>query len=695
MMKLVRICNPSRARSIRINISTVFLFSMAVVVFLTAVFQANSVQAQQLPSMSTQHIATPVYMKTIPDYSNALIILIEQNPSQSFSVSWSGMSSALRTMATINLIPKEVRNSVDFVQNNLRTFLPQTNFTSMIEGQLRTQVAQMTKAMVRTVRMQYGLPDSGCFGNILNTLGRKDLRVSDDIYRVFIDTYGESGLANCLREMALPYYDHVEVLTDRGASFQSFRDALVNLDRKGYTIDVLMDVHGCGQNISMNNARCGSPGLCFYNSSNPSNPDRRNALQLKNFLAHNGGKPFKLNAIYMVSCWGSEYNQVWSTISGSTTASGGPTFNGPSQRNYYVLLSPLVFLDAFTRREMTLKPAADLAYNVEKTLLNGIRFTAEVDLRADLNRLLPIRYVAPKPCGVTLPVVGWVGLKTRIDYRGNKDYCTGQVGTQKFDFQKSCPVGYTMVAQKGSDKCKQDILGPLRDQAHWKFDLGPSYGAAVDKALATQYGAVNRLPVDNRASSQRILLGDRNTRPANVCRKTGGNYCFGAVGNKCSGLPIPAPQGVLWGCIGNHCVINAGSFEHDVCCDQHKGKDGKWCGDLESAEGKYCRKEWDKAQHRTLSRLSWKRRVDTCEKTEKKPGEEKVTVNHEMYCAPAGTIVAQDDAVACCNKKVRGFNYNNREDQSRAKAQGVILPPELAKILPPGIPPFYIPAVCE
>jgi hypothetical protein len=84
-----------------------------------------------------------------------------------------------------------------------------------------------------------------------------------------MDTYGESGLANCLRESALPYYDHVEVLTDQGASFQSFRDTLLRLHRCGFTIDVLMDGHGCGQNVSMNNKSCGTPGLCFYNPSNP------------------------------------------------------------------------------------------------------------------------------------------------------------------------------------------------------------------------------------------------------------------------------------------------------------------------------------------------------------------------------------------------------------------------------------------
>jgi len=244
----------------------------------------------------------------------------------------------------------------------------------------------------------------------------------------------------------------------------------------------------------------------------------------------------------------------------------------------------LVFLDAFTRREMTLKSAADQAYDVEKTLLNGISFPIKVDLRADLNRLLPIRYVAPNPCGVTLPAVGWVGLSTKIDYRGNKDFCIGQVGPQKFEFQKSCPVGYSIVTQNGGDKCKQDILGPLRDQAHWQFDLGPSWGTAMDIALGTKYGDDKKKPVDNKASSKRVQQTSTwPVRQALVCRGSEKNLCFGAAGEMCGGIPIPGlPQGEHWGCTGTQCVINAGSFKHDECCfklnKEGRKKEGTACG---------------------------------------------------------------------------------------------------------------------
>jgi len=344
------------------------------------------------------------------------------------------------------------------------------------------------------------------------------------------------------------------------------------------------------------------------------------------------------------------------------------------------LLSPLVFLDAFTRREMTLQSAAQHAYDVEKILLNGISFPVKIDLRADLNRLLPIRYVAPNPCGVTLPAVGWVGLSTKIDYRGNKDYCIGQVGPQKFEFQKSCPVGYTMVVQKGDDKCKQDILGPLREQAHWEFDLGPSWSSAMDIALGTKYGDDKKKPVDNKASSKRVHQTSTGPVPqALVCRGIEKNLCFGAIGQMCGGIPIPGvPQGEYWGCTGTQCVINAGSYKHDECCfklnKEGRKKEATMCGTLAGTE---CNVEWLWAVHRTTHRLSWKRWVDTCyDNTSGK-------VEHHYYCAPAGTIVGMIDAFACCSKKVRVYNPTNLQDQRRSRAQGV------------NMDGSFVPAVCE
>ena len=677
-MKPAPIYYPSPPDSNQINISKVFLLTMALLVFLTMIVQANSVQAQQFPSVSTPRIATPASPQElkVPDGAkNALVIVVEENTEQSFSVTWSGMSDAMRNMVIKNLLPKEVRTTIETINNTLRTVIPQVNIMSVAEEQLRRHVAAMMKQTMRNVRSQYGLPGSGCISGIMDTLILQAPQVGNDIYKVFMDKYGEPGLANCLKETALPYYYHVEVLMDREASFVKFRDVLLKLHREGYTIDILLDIHGCGEKRETKNQyKCGTPGLCFYDAYHPSKPHHLSAEALKKILDGNNGQKLRLNAVYMVGCWGSEFNSTWREI-------GAKASNGSRELNYYVLLSPLVFLDAFTRREMTLKSAADQAYDVEKTLLNGISFPVKIDLRDELNKLLPIRYVAPNPCGVTLPAVGWVGLSTRIDYKGNKDYCIGQVGPQKFEFPKSCPVGYSIVTQKGDDKCKQDILGPLRDQAHWQFDLGPSWGAAVDIALGMKYGDVKTKPVDNKASSKRIQhTSTWRVRQALVCRGDKENTCFGALGQMCGGLPVPgAPQGEYWGCTGTQCVINAGSWRHDECCLKY-GKIGNMCGGPKSATSQVCLKELTAAFLRITHRLSWKRWVDTCvDNTKETKGE----VEHKWYCAPAGTIVAEEDAFACCNKKVRLYNPLNAQDQRRANTQGVKMDGS------------FVPAVCE
>ncbi len=677
-MRPARIFCPSSSGSERMAIGKVLSLAIALGLFLITAFQAPLAFGQQSPPLLPK-FPLPV-QPTLPTLAcpqpnlaapkNALVIFVEENTAQSFSVSWKGMSTALQRMGTMNLLPQTVHAAVDTVLGNIQRVIPsQINFIPDIEDQLRRHVAQMTKEMVRRGRNMFGLPGTGCIGGILDTLGRVDLRIGEDIYHVFTDTYGEAGLANCLKESALPYYDYVTVLTDQTASFQNLSDVLLRLHRCGFTIDVLMDAHGCGTNITMNNRKCDTPGLYFYNPSNPSTSDPKNAQQLEQIKAANGGQPLRLNAVYMVSCWGAEFNQAWINI-------GAKASNGSRELDYYVLLSPFLFLDGFTRGDMTLKAAADSAYNVEKTLLNGLSYPVEVDLRPKLNELFPIRYAATIPCGVKIGD-SWFGLSTKIDYRGDKDCCVGAIGPQNFDFEKNCPIGYTKVIQHGDDRCKQDLLGPLRDQAHWRFDLGVSYTALIDRALAIPYGANPALPVNNRASSQRIQLGDIDVREANVCRKKDEYYCFGAIGAHCGGIPIPGtPQGEYWGCSGNNCVINAGSWEHDECCFRND-RVGTMCGVI---SGPACNAEWSKAVHRTLHRLSWKRRVDSCKSSERGPAPGRVI--HAEYCAPAGTIVAREDAARCCGGRARAFNFQDAGDQGLARAQRVIFDPS------------YVAAVC-
>lgn len=84
----------------------------------------------------------------------------------------------------------------------------------------------------------------------------------------FIDQNGETAIAERLRELATPYYDRVEVLTDADATFANFKAVVERLHAEGFTMDLLLDVHGCGVPQTRNNVNCGQdPSLRFADGS--------------------------------------------------------------------------------------------------------------------------------------------------------------------------------------------------------------------------------------------------------------------------------------------------------------------------------------------------------------------------------------------------------------------------------------------
>jgi hypothetical protein len=117
------------------------------------------------------------------------------------------------------------------------------------------------------------------------------------------------------------------------------------------------------------------------------------------------------------------------------------------------------------------------------------------------------------------------------------------------------------------------------------------------------------------------------------------------------------------GCRGNHCWTNAGSWEHDECCEHHPL--GHWCAGVASIASTACKSSWDRAVHRVTHGLGWRREVDRCRVDD--DGE----VDFEEYCAPRGVVVAAEDASACCSGRARSFNIFR--DFIRLARQGVLL----------------------
>ena len=156
------------------------------------------------------------------------------------------------------------------------------------------------------------------------------------------------------------------------------------------------------------------------------------------------------------------------------------------------------------------------------------------------------------------------------------------------------------------------------------------------------------------------LVASPSAQPVGARSPCALEYCFGAVGIGCCGIPGIRSADV-WGCEGSRCVVNAGSWDHDECCWQH-GRDGTMCGVL---VGPACNAEWDRAVHRTLHRLSWMRVVDRTHR------ETDGRVDRSQLCAPSGTIVARGDEGKCCAR--RGRALDPVAEAERVKRQGVVL----------------------
>lgn len=128
--------------------------------------------------------------------------------------------------------------------------------------------------------------------------------------------------------------------------------------------------------------------------------------------------------------------------------------------------------------------------------------------------------------------------------------------------------------------------------------------------------------------------------PTSSCTPSCGtaeDQCLGVIGLACQGIGLP--NGVVGGCLGDSCWINAGSWEHDECC--MRNPQGLGCGLERLTEGEGCEESWNKAIALTLAGLSWRRELDRCRHSR--------TVDFSAYCAPGGTELEAIDVNKCCS----------------------------------------------
>ena len=141
------------------------------------------------------------------------------------------------------------------------------------------------------------------------------------------------------------------------------------------------------------------------------------------------------------------------------------------------------------------------------------------------------------------------------------------------------------------------------------------------------------------------LAGNKITPIAPVRILPPAQHCFGAIGNQCGQSPIPGiPLSAL--CANGHCMINAGSWQHDECCWLHPRGTGCQVGSVGeiTANDGNCAVSWNKAFDRLGRNLSWVRNNIDFNETNTSG-----TVVFFKYCSPTGSIVDRNDVSFCCN----------------------------------------------
>jgi hypothetical protein len=317
---------------------------------------------------------------------------MENNETQRTSFTYQGLRASLQAaLPTIDLAAAGVPPAV--------LALAEATGGPLLEAvrtQLAAGVGAMNQALTNYLVTQRG-GVGGCFTDMLMTLRDDPSRSHEHPYLGYIDQYGEVAIAECLREIATPYYDRVEVLTDSEATFANFKWTVEQLHQQGYTMDLLLDVHGCGLPQTRNNVICDTvPSLRFADGNayldgevqqngEPLGPTLRSLNSFFNgtsgfldaqgaFVAAAESGYVRLNNVYMVACWGSNFNEMWLDMGASAS-------NGAEELNYFVLSSPFTFLDQFTRNGAPLDEAARRAYEEERVLFEGLPTPVTLDFR--------------------------------------------------------------------------------------------------------------------------------------------------------------------------------------------------------------------------------------------------------------------------------------------------------------------------
>ncbi len=346
---------------------------------------------------------TPTASPASPANKKAMVIVIEENQAQTYSGKRIDLFNAMEKILNMGLGDLDINlpNVLEQAIRNVR------GVRGDVLHAIRNGYRGMLSQLAAPAEVIGSVTPRNCFTDMMQVLSQGFV-TGPKPGKVFLDRYGEAAMANCLRDMAAPHYEKVVVLTDQKATFPSFRQTVEDLNQAGYRIDVLLNVHGCGDTSTMNNGTCGKDLLLF--TREPGAAAGSNEITRSQVEQINGGQPLNLNAVYMTSCWGSRFNATWTKL-------GAKAVNGSQELNYYVLASPLLFMHYWTHERLSLHEAASKAYSRERRFFNGQKFTIKFRWR---NPLTGKRHTVDEiSIGIT-----WSKLMNRVlalHYGGNKN----------------------------------------------------------------------------------------------------------------------------------------------------------------------------------------------------------------------------------------------------------------------------------
>ena len=225
-----------------------------------------------------------------------------------------------------------------------------------------------------------------------------------------------------------------------------------------------------------------------------------------------------------------------------------------------------------------------------------------------------------------------------VDFDGNRLLCSNQpVTNSSAPYTANFEMTDTTTMRLGLKACPENFGMTGLSVVNNKVSCAHVGKMKVELSTNTRRSQTDACP------SGRVMVGFDDDSNKVLCGKRI-DTCFGAIGSRCgvTSEPFVTPFAL---CVADHCLVNAGSWEHDECCWQFPN--GKLCRTPDGSHDGNCTVSLSKAISRLSKGYNWKVAINFSLE------EENGVVNRNLFCAPPGTIVHRSDPNRCCSSSLR------------------------------------------